>query len=147
MAEYLMKRRLPANSPWTVTSAGVHATPGMPASATAVMVMRELSVDISMHRSKSATREWVDAASIVVVMTTSHSDTIRTQFPHVREKVFLLRSFDLGANGKNVADPIGGSVSYYRETRNEIDKAITGLLTFLKTLERTELEDDLEKER
>lgn len=137
-----MKRRLPSDSPWSVTSAGVHATTGMPASASAVVVMRELDVDMSLHRSKPVTREWVDAASIVVVMTTSHSEQIRALYPNAREKVFLIKSFDLHASGKNVADPIGGSVSYYRSTRNEIDVAITGLMTFLKALERTELEGD-----
>jgi protein-tyrosine-phosphatase len=141
MAEHLMKRRLPPDSEWTVTSAGLHATTGKPASASAVVVMRELNSDLSAHRSKPASREWVDAASIVVVMTTSHSEQIRSLFPHAREKVFLLKSFDRNANGKSVSDPIGGSVSYYREIRNEIDAAITGLVIFLKTLEQTSLED------
>lgn len=141
MAEHLMKRRLPVETQWMVTSAGLHATTGMAASALAMDVMREIKIDMSIHRSKPVAREWVSAATVIAVMTASHSEQLRRSFPDAREKIFLLKSFDPKARGRDVIDPMGGTLQGYRNTRNEIDLAITGLIDFLKIVEQPGMGD------
>lgn len=139
MAEYLARHRLDGDSGWEVASAGTSAVSGMPASRSAMSVLADddeaLHVDMTLHRSQLLNRELVDAASLIVVMTGGHRDTLRALFPEAQEKVYLLRSFDPKADGEDLADPIGLSENEYRRTRNEICAALPGLLAFMKSLE------------
>jgi protein-tyrosine phosphatase len=80
-------------------------------------------------------REVIDASSLIVVMTASHRDQVRMQYPEAGEKVFLLRSFDPSASGGDVEDPIGGSLETYRRVRGRIEEALPELISFMKTLE------------
>lgn len=134
MAEYLMRRRLGSSPQWTVTSAGLSAMPGMPASRNAVTVLEELGVDLTPHRSRQLTRDLVDGASVIVVMTASHRDQVQMLFRHAREKIFLLRSFDPVAGLVDLEDPIGAEVEIYRHIRDAIESSLPGLAEFLRGL-------------
>ncbi|MDD4870734.1 MAG: low molecular weight protein arginine phosphatase [Kiritimatiellae bacterium] len=135
MAEYLLHDRLGPNSKWEVLSAGLSAGRGMPASRAAVEVLRERGIDMSPHSSQPVSRELVDAASLIVVMTASHFAQLRTIYPSVTEKLFLLKSFDPNRRGGDVEDPIGASVEIYRGIRDEIEGALPELIVFMKSLE------------
>ena len=134
MAEYLLRDRLGPEADWEVGSAGTSAGHGMQASDSAVETLREKGLDLSRHRSQPLSRELVDGASLVVVMTAGHRDFIRTAYPDAAEKVFLLKSFD-PVNGGDMDDPIGLTTDIYRDIGGEIDRALPGLITFMKTLE------------
>ena len=134
MAEYLLKSRLGPDTDWEVCSVGTHAGYGMRASDSAVETLREKGIDLSLHRSQPVTRELVDAASLIVVMTATHRDSIRAAYPDAAEKVFLLKSFD-PINGGDIDDPIGSTTDVYRDIGGEIDRALPGLIIFMKTLE------------
>ena len=136
MAEYLLKHRLGSGSDWQVLSAGTHAYDGMRGSRAAVEALKELKIDMNGHLSRPLTRELVDAASLIVVMTASHLAHLRAEYPGVIEKAFLLKSFRAGAGrGADVEDPIGASVAVYREIRDEIDAELPDLIAFMKSLE------------
>ncbi len=134
MAEYLMRRRLSARSPWQVSSAGLSTFNGQPASEQGIAVLAEQGIDMRLHRSRLLTRDLVDAASILVVMTSAHRDLLLGQYHDAREKVFLLRSFAPGDRSGDIEDPIGSSASVYRVTRDAIDDALPGLQEFIQTL-------------
>lgn len=134
MAEYLMRKRLGRSSAWTVGSAGLAALPGMKASQNAVEVLGEMGLDLAPHRSRLLTRDLVDAANVLVVMTASHRDQMNRLFRDAREKVFLLRSFDPAADSEDLEDPIGAEVSTYRQIRDAIESALPGLNDFLRGL-------------
>ena len=134
MAEHLLRRRLGPGSDWDVSSAGTSGGYGLPASRTAVEALDEIGLDLSSHRSRPLTREAVDDASLVVVMTADHRDFIRAVSPGAMEKIFLLRSFDPAGAG-DIEDPIGSSADTYRRVRDEIDRALPGLVSFMETLE------------
>ena len=134
MAEYMLRRRLGTDREWDVCSAGTSAGYGMPASGSAEEVLSEMGIDLAPHRSRPLTREGVDAASLIVVMTASHRDFIRTAYPDAAEKVFLLKSFDPVGSG-DVDDPIGMTADTYRAISDEIDRALPGLMAFMATLE------------
>jgi protein-tyrosine phosphatase len=135
MAECLMAARLGRASGWTVASAGLGAMRAIPATDTAVEAMHELGLDLGRHRSQPVTRELVDAASVIVVMTRSHREQIRMLFPEAKEKTFLLRSFDPKSDTRDVEDPIGSSLETYRHVRDQIDSALPELESFMTNLD------------
>jgi protein-tyrosine phosphatase len=134
MAEYLMRKRLGHSSDWAVASAGLAALGGMTASRNAIDALAEQGLDMSRHRSRQLTRDLIDAANVIVVMTASHRDQLRMLFRDAREKVFLLRSFDPAADAEDVEDPIGADVGTYRQIRDTIEAALPGLTEFLRGL-------------
>jgi protein-tyrosine-phosphatase len=133
MAEYLLRQRLGADSGWRVISAGVSAGAGMPASDAAVEALSEMDIDLGPHRSRPVTKELVREASMLVVMTATHYQQMKSMFPDSAGHVYLLKSFDPEADGTDVADPIGSSVDFYREIRDEISAALPGLIKYMKT--------------
>ncbi|OVE75315.1 hypothetical protein BVX97_05050 [bacterium E08(2017)] len=135
MAEYMLRESLGEHSNCQVSSAGVMTGFGAPASTLGVHVMSEIGLDASQHRSMPLTDEVVDRASVIVVMTQGHADQVEQMFPHAKEKIFLLSSFDDNAQYKDVADPIGSTVEVYRSVRDQISNAMPGLVSFLKELE------------
>lgn len=138
MVEYMLRDRLRPDSRWRVISAGVAAAEGFPASEPAVAALREAGIDLRPHRSRLLTRELIDCASLIVVMTALHLAQIRMMNPRAVEKVFLLKSFDPAASRRDLEDPIGLSVEGYRRTRDEIGDALPGLAAFMDSLEFTE---------
>ena len=135
MAEYLLKDRLGPESSWRVMSAGLFAVSGMSASPHAVGVLAARNIDLGPHRSRLLTREWVDAASLIVVMTKSHREQLQALHRNAREKVFLLRSFDPAADSGDLDDPIGATLETYREARDAIESALPGLVDFMRELQ------------
>jgi glycine hydroxymethyltransferase len=134
IAEYMLRNRMGEDSEWTVSSASVMLGMGMPVSAHAVQVMDEEGVDMHKHRSMPLSPDLIDLASVIVVMTGAHAEQIEHSFPEAREKVFLLTSFDENAVDRDIADPIGASIDVYRNVRDDISKAMPGLIAFLREL-------------
>ncbi len=135
MAEYLLRARLEPTSEWEVHSAGLYAVDGLPASAMAVAALRERGVDLTSHRSRALTSTAVRSASVILVMTTVQRETLTRLYPEVRERVFLLRSFDPSAEARDIEDPIGGSLADYRKVRDQIERALPDVITFLSRLD------------
>jgi RpiB/LacA/LacB family sugar-phosphate isomerase len=113
-----------------VTSAGIGAGAGQPASPHAIEVMRELGHDIRHIRSKPLMADLVRKADFIFVMTYGHLDSMLLLFPSAAEKTFLLREFEteLPVMEREVSDPIGMSREVYRRTRDEIRAALPRLL-------------------
>ena len=132
MAEYLLRAYPDLGPGWDVCSAGLAATFGVPASQEAVDVMREKGIDISLHSSRPFGPELVNAASLVVVMTRDHLTMMELFYPDAVHKVRLVKSFDPQARGADLRDPIGMSRDVYRGIRNEIEKALPGLVASLE---------------
>ena len=134
MAEFLMREELRDDNGIKVCSAGTDAGYGMPATGQAVVAMEELGVDMSMHRSQPLTRELIDAADLVVVMTASHVTRILWRFPDAADKVRLLKSFlpRVGRDDDEIPDPIGLSDMVYRGTRDSMREAMPHILQFLR---------------
>ena len=131
MAEYLLRQRLGERSGWASGSAGVFAMNGAPASVEALRVMKELGIDLKSHRSRMLTKEIVDGAALIVVMTEMHKADIVRRFPETGDRVFLLKSFGLAGRAEDIPDPIGLSTAVYRRVRDEIDSAISDLILYM----------------
>jgi len=135
MAEYLLRERLGGDGAWEVRSAGLAALSGMPASAAAVATLRESGIGLGSHRSRPLTRELIDAASLIVVMTAGHRNQVTALSPRAIEKTFLLSTFNAAANASDIDDPIGLSLVSYRGVRDEIVAALPGLVAFMNSLQ------------
>jgi protein-tyrosine phosphatase len=94
---------------YTIVSAGTVGGFGG-ATPEAVQVIREMGGDISGHLSAGLGREMVEHADHIVAMTESHLRRIVALLPEARERTLIL----------DVADPIGGDVTVYRECANLI---------------------------
>ncbi|WP_283609176.1 arsenate reductase/protein-tyrosine-phosphatase family protein [Faecalispora anaeroviscerum] len=103
----------------TCDSAGLFANAGEPAAENAVVACLELGVDLSVHRSKTLTREMLQSADLFVVMMQSHAGVLQSAGVP-QEKIKVL--------GGGVGDPFGGSLAIYRASRDQIQKALEELL-------------------
>ena len=133
MAEALFRRRFGDKAGWNAASAGIYAGVGATASDHAVEALRELEVDLRDHQSQPLSIELVDAADLIVTMTARHRFHILQDFPDVENRVFLLKSFGTSNVPVDISDPYGGSLDIYRKTRDEIDRALSDLVLFIRT--------------
>jgi protein-tyrosine-phosphatase len=138
MAEYLFREHFGRQNGWKTASAGLMAGQGIPASSHAVKALAELGIDLKPHRSRPLSRELVDAAFRVVVMTEFHRLQVTDRFPDAAAKVFLLKEFDPAADGEDIDDPVGLSLDVYRHIRDEIATALWGLDAHLARLQTEE---------
>ncbi len=133
MAEALFRLRMGPGSEWKAASAGLYAAPGGPASQAAVDAMRELGADLSDHQSQPLTAQLVERADLIIPMTAAHRFHILEDFPEVGNRVFLIKSFGTSKVPADVSDPFGGSLSTYKQIRDEIDQALSDLILFIRT--------------
>ena len=127
MAEGFLKRRLTLegrDGEFRVRSAGTWAVDSAPASSHAVQVMAERGVDISDHRTHDLAPEDVEAADLILTMTTGHAQAISQSWPAQRRKVHLLS--EMVGRRYDVEDPYGDSIEVYRACADEIEALIEG---------------------
>ena len=105
---------------FSVRSAGVFAGPGAPASAHSVEALAERGVDLAGHRSSPTIPEQVMTWDRVYCMTASHLDALLQVLPPTRAPQIDL----LDPEGRDVPDPIGGSLADYRACADHIESCI-----------------------
>lgn len=131
MAEFLLKHRLRGMTEWDVSSAGVYASSGQPASEPVWTVLKEKGIDAPRHESRPITQELLEKADYVLVMTEAHRDEILSQWPEYAGKVRLITSFGADPRHLDVLDPIGQSTDVYRRVRDRIDEAVSDFVLHL----------------
>jgi protein-tyrosine-phosphatase len=123
-------RRLIAESGRTdveVSSAGTQAWDGSPASDGSLLVGMERGLDLSGHRSRQLTKEIVDENDLILVMGPSHLSRVKELNPGA--SVHLLAGFaSEDASGHTVQDPFGGDLQGYRDTADDLERELAGLL-------------------
>jgi protein-tyrosine-phosphatase len=105
---------------WVVDSAGTWGGDGIPATYTAVEAMEERGLDLVEHRSRRITEQMLRGYDLILTMTQDHQEGIQTEFPHHREKVYMLSEM-LGERF-DIHDPVGSPLEAYRETAHIIDR-------------------------
>ena len=135
MAEALLRAALPVHSDWTVTSAGLSAAVGQPITPHVLTVLDEVGCPGSMtaHRARQVSQALVDAATIIIAMTRAHRTHLLSCFPAARDRVYLLRRFDARCSeDEDVVDPFCGTVEDYRQCCRVLQRAMPGLVSFIK---------------
>ena len=139
MAEALLRHALPADSSWSVQSAGVSTCDGFPISGGTKAALGELHIPVNpLQTSKLLTRAMIANASLIVALTRAHADAILDLDPSAKSRVRLLSSFLPDAKTPDIPDPIGGPLETSRQCRDQIRACIPGILKFLETLEHGE---------
>lgn len=100
-------------------SAGLAVAFGDPASDGALAVAAEVGCDLEGHVAQPLTLEVVQQAARVYCMTAAHAARVLDLAPDAADKVTTLRP-----DGMDIGDPYGGSLELYRQTRNEIARAL-----------------------
>ncbi len=125
MAEAIA-RRVAAERGFTdveISSAGTGAWDGSGASEGALLVALERGLDLSGHRARLLTPELLTRADLVLVMGNGHLEQVEELGG--AGKTHLLTAFaSNGGTARGVADPFGGELETYRQTFDELDRAI-----------------------
>ena len=116
-----------------VASAGVTALAGSPASAEVPRVLAEQGIELDEHRARELTPERVEWADAIFVMGPRHLGAVEAMGGE--NKVALVTEYLGGEEaGRSVVDPIGGTLQIYRETRDQLTRAINALLDRIQPL-------------
>jgi protein-tyrosine-phosphatase len=138
MAEGLLTHALAAEGPplkdLKVISAGLAARPGERVSENSVIALKKVGIDIADHRARVLTQQMLNEALAVFCMTQSHCGLIELQASPVPPRMHLLRAFMPEGSTREIADPFGGSLKHYEQSRDEMVEAIPGIVAYLKTL-------------
>jgi len=101
-------------------SFGVAAQPGARASAHAAVAMKERGLDLASHRSQQAIPEELARFDEILGLTKAHVAAITASLPpRLAERVHLL-----DPSGRDVPDPIGGSLADYQACAAVIEEAL-----------------------
>ena len=93
MAEALMKKalKLKGIEGWSVSSAGLMAIPGIPASENAKKVLlEEYGLDIEDHSSKAIEPGLVAEHDYVITMTLRHAQWLASRFSQYKNKIYFI---------------------------------------------------------
>ena len=121
MAEGLFKKRLPHISDITVSSRGLAASTGSPASENSVIAASELGADISGHKAAMLSLKDVEAADFIFTMTSSQAQMLKTMVPQYADKIYSVAEY---SDCEDISDPYGGDIEKYRRCAADIDSAV-----------------------
>lgn len=109
-----------------VSSAGTMAGNGASPSVFSVEVLMKCeNINLSSHKSSALTHGAVDQADLVVTMGRSHKMQICSAWPEVEQKVLTLGAFK--SDGRDIADPFGGSYEIYEQCFKGMKEALDNL--------------------
>lgn len=110
-----------------VRSAGTSAWAGAPASEEVPVVLAEVDVELGEHEASPLTPEAVEWADLVLVMSLRHR--LAVEELGGGDKVALVTTFLEGSEAdQQVTDPIGASLETYRQTRDQLERAVEAVL-------------------
>lgn len=102
-----------------VASAGLAASPGSRASSQTAELMRERGCPVDDHAAQQVSEHLVRHADLIIPMTHSHEAAMIEVWPEVGPRVKLL-----DAAGRDISDPIGGSLDVYRQCLEQIEAGV-----------------------
>jgi protein-tyrosine phosphatase len=105
-----------------VASAGTWAQPDLPPTPHAVEALGECGLAWQGALSQAVDAGLMSSSDLVLVMTRSHAEALRAEFPAQADKVTLMS--ELAGGRWDIADPVGGSLEDYRATRDELARLI-----------------------
>ena len=117
-----------------VLSSGTGAIPGLKPTQETIDVMSEHGIDVTGYVSSSLSKQTIENADVILVMTPSHKERILSMDLKAKAKTFLLREFseEESKDGSLIMDPIGRPIEFYREVFEVIKVSIDGFLAWLK---------------
>jgi protein-tyrosine-phosphatase len=140
MAEALFRKAVAEREDYSVKSAGVAATKGTACSRETKAVCDALQAPLDGFRSQGVTRELLDEATHVFVMTQSHMAILEDRFPEFSDKFYYVCEFvDLPGEGygADVPDPIGMGKRAYEEVAAVFEQAIPTIIAYTEKVPKS----------
>lgn len=134
LAEGLFRKAVEQRGDYRVSSAGVAAAPGEPASKNTIDVLRKRGIHLDHFASRPVTAAVLAEATHVFAMTRGHLSSLEGRFPEHAEKFYLVCEFaDIPGKGIGieVPDPIGMGRAAYEEVAEILDHAIPAIIDFI----------------
>jgi protein-tyrosine phosphatase len=136
MAEAVARREIERRG-WqhvAVGSAGVSASPGMPASTPALFAVETRGLDLADHRARQLNEDLVEWADVILTMGPSHLAYVEDLGGGA--KAALLGDFAAGREGDGlpVADPYGGDQAMYEATLLDLERLVGSALDRLTAI-------------
>jgi len=103
-----------------VSSAGLGAYGGLPASPEAVEAAREKGVDLSGFSSRPLGKGLVLESDLILTMGFKHKEAILRKMPSLEGRVYLLSEY-ADAGVEEVKDPLGCPVEEYRKVIGQME--------------------------
>jgi protein-tyrosine phosphatase len=142
MAEALAKKILKDNFPdkcdrISISSAGVSAVDGLPASQGAIDILKSKGIDLREHRSQLVTVRMIERSDLILTMSQDQRERVKALSPTSSPKVFALKEFNLLRNGcpaeacdydLDIADPGGGPREVFEACVAELEKELKAML-------------------
>lgn len=148
MAEVLLRNKLAAHSSeWAkdtvVSSAGISAFSGEPASENAAAAMKNRDLDLAGHQSKLLEAADIINADLVITMTRTHKKAVLALVPQALNKVYTLA--ELSALTK-MADAKPEQADSYRDMVREVTQKTMELVSLKQIKELAAKRDALRAE-
>ena len=133
MAEALFRDLVKDRADYEVSSAGIAAAPGMPASKHTTAILKEKGLHRDDFSSRMLDEKMLKAATHVFAMSGHHIAAIEDEFPEHAEKVYLVSEFaqDDDIRSKDVSDPFGAGRAAYEETLADLEKMLPSLVAYI----------------
>ena len=120
LAEYLFRSRLEGVSA-KVSSAGIQALVNQPADVLAQEIAQTHGLDLSPHLGRQVEKSILEEHELILVMEDHHRDYIRSRFPQVSGKVFLLGKWE---EEMQIPDPYKKSPDFFKVVYSQIDRSV-----------------------
>jgi protein-tyrosine phosphatase len=108
IAAACLKKELGAALPgeiWLVESAGTWAVEGLPASRLMLKLAGRLGLDgLAEHLTRQVSAHMLEDFDLLIVMDSGHKEALSTEFPYLRERIYLLTEIS-GCMGYDIPDP------------------------------------------
>lgn len=98
-----------------IDSAGIFAHDGDRAADEAIAALGEYGIDLTYHRAKQLGTELINAADVILVMTSAHKGMLAEI---AGEKVYTLSEY--AETVGDISDPFGGGREVYEKTAEEL---------------------------
>jgi protein-tyrosine-phosphatase len=138
MAQAYLKKRLTQieRDDIKVFSRGTNAPSLSTTTPEVISVLKEIGVDASGHNSMMLNDQDIKEADLILVMEKFQKDEILVRSPSTKDKIYLLAEFGIWG-GKiqdaplEIHDPIGASLSVYKDTFAIIKNSVERLVKIL----------------
>ena len=126
MAEALFRekiRQLGKLDEIEVRSAGIREFKGFLVASHALAVLAEYGIEYD-KKPQGISLELIEWADLVLTMTRLHKYLAIAIFPSLIDKTFTLKEFVEYPNSLDISDPVGKSLSRYRQCAQELDQTL-----------------------
>ena len=105
---------------WSIESAGIWATPGLPVAKEVQAVLWELGIDISDHRSRVVNKNILKRFSLVLTMEAGQKEALIIEFPELKQRIYMLS--EMAGVETSIRDPIGSTMNDFKQAADEIER-------------------------